>query len=214
MIWKVIPMVARGGYDGAFMGIPLTAASGLVLAIIWRQDLAGMVAKPFGALYDGGDAEVDPQAYYSIAEAKRKRGHYTEAIAAIRTATGKISHRLHGPDVAGRDSSGESQRSARRGSHHPTPLPATRSCARATWPSRSTRSPTGTSSIPWIATPPGRICSRSWIAFRIPNSPWWPSNGSVTWPAPDYMLAPHDRPRGSPAGRGQERRPALSLPTI
>lgn len=84
MIWKVIPMVARGGYEGAFMGIPLTAASGLILAIIWRRSIADLVAKPLGALYDGGDAEVDPQAYYSIAEAKRKRGHYLEAVAAIR----------------------------------------------------------------------------------------------------------------------------------
>ncbi len=84
MIWKVIPMVARGGYEGAFMGIPLTAASGLILAIIWRHSIAGIIAKPFGALYDGGDAEVDPQAYYSIAEAKRKRGHYQEAVAAVR----------------------------------------------------------------------------------------------------------------------------------
>lgn len=84
MIWKVIPMVARGGYEGAFLGIPLTAAGGLMLAIIWRRSIAGLLAKPFGALYDGGDAEVDPQAYYSIAESKRKRGHYQEAIAEIR----------------------------------------------------------------------------------------------------------------------------------
>jgi tetratricopeptide (TPR) repeat protein len=84
MIWKVIPMVARGGYEGAFMGIPLTAASGLILAIIWRHSIAGIIAKPFAALYDGGDAEVEPQAYYSIAEAKRKRGHYHEAVAAVR----------------------------------------------------------------------------------------------------------------------------------
>jgi outer membrane protein assembly factor BamD (BamD/ComL family) len=90
MIWKVIPMVARGGYEGAFMGIPLTAASGLILAIIWRHSIAGIIAKPFGALYDGGDAEVEPQAYYSIAEAKRKRGHYHEAVAAVRTQLEKF----------------------------------------------------------------------------------------------------------------------------
>ena len=84
MVWKVIPMVARGGYEGAFMGIPLTAACGMIIAIIWRHEIAGLVAKPVGALYDGGSAELDPKAYYSIAEAKRKRGHYTEAIAEIR----------------------------------------------------------------------------------------------------------------------------------
>jgi len=82
-LW-VAPMVARGGYQAAFMGIPLTAVCGLILAIIWRHEIANLVANPFSALYDGGSAEVDPQAYYSMAEAKRKRGHYTEAVAEIR----------------------------------------------------------------------------------------------------------------------------------
>lgn len=86
----VVPMVARGGYEGAFMGIPLTAACGLALAIIWRREIAGIIAKPVGAIYDGGDAEIDPQAYYSIAEAKRKRGHYNEAIAEIRKQLDKF----------------------------------------------------------------------------------------------------------------------------
>src|SRR2546428_667340 len=44
MIWKVAPMVGQGGYGGAFGGIPLTAVCGLVLAIIWRQSIAGIVA--------------------------------------------------------------------------------------------------------------------------------------------------------------------------
>ncbi len=86
----VVPMVARGGYEGAFMGIPLTAACGLGFAIIWRRSIAGFVAKPFGSLYDGGDQEIDPQAYYSLAEGKRKRGHYDEAIAAIRAQLDKF----------------------------------------------------------------------------------------------------------------------------
>jgi outer membrane protein assembly factor BamD (BamD/ComL family) len=90
MFWKVIPMVARGGYEGAFLGIPLTAVGGLLLAIIWRHSIAGWVAKPFGALYDGGDAEIEPQAYYSIAESRRKRGHYNEAIAEIRKQLDKF----------------------------------------------------------------------------------------------------------------------------
>jgi outer membrane protein assembly factor BamD (BamD/ComL family) len=61
-----------------------------LLAIIWRRSIAGLVAKPFGALYDGGDAEVDPQAYYSVAESKRKRGHYNEAITEIRKQLDKF----------------------------------------------------------------------------------------------------------------------------
>jgi len=77
--------IARGlDYGVAFFGVGCVAALGVYFAAIWRHEIAGLVAKPFGALYDGGNAELDPQAYYSIAQAKRKRGHYNEAIAEIR----------------------------------------------------------------------------------------------------------------------------------
>jgi len=71
-------------YGAAFFGAICAAALGVYFAAIWRREIAGLVAKPFGALYDGGSAEVDPQAFYSIAVAKRKRGHYNEAISEIR----------------------------------------------------------------------------------------------------------------------------------
>lgn len=84
LVFVVVPIVAKGGYAGAFVGIPATAACGLAYAIVWRKNIAGLIANPFGALYDGGTAELDPQAYYSIAQAKRKRGQYNEAMAEIR----------------------------------------------------------------------------------------------------------------------------------
>lgn len=84
MGWKVVPLVAQGGYAGAFGGIPATAVCGLLLAIIWRKNIAMIVAQPLGSLYDGGNEEAPPQAFYSGAEAKRKRGHYVEAIGEIR----------------------------------------------------------------------------------------------------------------------------------
>jgi outer membrane protein assembly factor BamD (BamD/ComL family) len=77
-------------YGAAFFGAGCAAGLGVYFAAIWRRDIANIVAKPFGALYDGGNAELDPQAYYSIAEAKRKRGHYTEAIAEIRKQLDKF----------------------------------------------------------------------------------------------------------------------------
>ena len=55
-----------------------------MLAAIWRRSLASMFAKPFGDLFDGGSVELEPHPYYSMAEAKRKKGLYTEAIAEIR----------------------------------------------------------------------------------------------------------------------------------
>src|SRR5690349_4673613 len=77
--------IERGvDYGVAFFGVGLLGALGIYFTLIWRHELAGLVAKPFGALYDGGNAELDPQAYYSIAQAKRKRGKYTEAVAEIR----------------------------------------------------------------------------------------------------------------------------------
>jgi len=80
----VVPIVAKGGYGAAFIGIPATAVCGLALAMVWRRNIASVVANPVGSLYDGGNARVDPQPYYSIVEARRKRGHYHEAIAEIR----------------------------------------------------------------------------------------------------------------------------------
>ncbi len=84
MFWVVAPIVGRGGYSGAFGGIPLTAACGIVLAIIWRHSIASLVAKPFSSLYDGGDQEVEPRPAYSIAQARQKQGKYLEAVAEIR----------------------------------------------------------------------------------------------------------------------------------
>jgi tetratricopeptide (TPR) repeat protein len=71
-------------YGAAFFGAALSAVVGLYFAIVWRKNIAMIVARPFGALYDGGTEEAPPQAFYSGAEAKRKRGHYPEAIAEIR----------------------------------------------------------------------------------------------------------------------------------
>jgi len=74
--WADAPMVWTDVIAVLFGGICLT--------VVWRESIASIVAKPFTALYDGGDMEIEPRPYYSIAEAKRKRGHYTEAVAEIR----------------------------------------------------------------------------------------------------------------------------------
>ena len=83
MVWHVAPTVGAGGYV-AIGGIFQTLACGLALAVIWRRSLASIIAKPFGALYDGGGAPIEPRPYYSVTEAKRKKGQYLEAIAEIR----------------------------------------------------------------------------------------------------------------------------------
>lgn len=84
MFRVVAPMVDRGDYGAAFVGIPLTAVCGLVLAIIWRHSLAGLVAKHFGAIYDGGTTPPVPVPAYSVARARQKQGKFSEAILEIR----------------------------------------------------------------------------------------------------------------------------------
>ncbi|MEO5804001.1 MAG: tetratricopeptide repeat protein [Verrucomicrobiota bacterium] len=84
MILVVVPLMRRGGYEAAFGGVPLAAVCGLTLAIIWRHSLTGMIAMPFGSLYDGGDQEFEARAFYSAAEKFRQRNQFHEAITEVR----------------------------------------------------------------------------------------------------------------------------------
>src|SRR5258708_7459716 len=65
MVLYVAPIVAKGDFGAAFVGIPLTAVCGLVFAIIWRHAIAAAIAKPFADIYTGGDREPDPKPFYS-----------------------------------------------------------------------------------------------------------------------------------------------------
>jgi tetratricopeptide (TPR) repeat protein len=91
MFWKVIPMTnpaTRG--SGAFAGIAVAAFCGLALMVIWRQNLAGLFARPFESLFDGGARDTEARPLYSTAQALRNRGHYNEAIAEIRRQLAKF----------------------------------------------------------------------------------------------------------------------------
>ena len=83
IIFKLGPF-ATSSQAGAFIGVPAVAACGILLAAIWRHNLANLVAKPFASLYDGGSEEPIPRPAYSIAQSKQKKGLYLEAIAEIR----------------------------------------------------------------------------------------------------------------------------------
>jgi tetratricopeptide (TPR) repeat protein len=80
----VLPMFKEMGYEAAFGGIPATAMCGIVLAIIWREAIAGVIASPFASLYDGGNEQPDPRPAYSVAQARQKQGRYHEAVMEIR----------------------------------------------------------------------------------------------------------------------------------
>lgn len=82
IILVVVPAVAAGGLS-ALVGLMMGLVAGLIMAVIWVPHLTDYVSRKIGALYDGGDVPPEPQAFYSIAEAKRKRGHYAEAAAEV-----------------------------------------------------------------------------------------------------------------------------------
>lgn len=81
LCWVVEP---GSGNPLLWSDVIATLFGGICLTVIWRESIASMVARPFTAIYDGGDAEIEPRPYYSIADGKRKRGLYPEAIAEIR----------------------------------------------------------------------------------------------------------------------------------
>jgi tetratricopeptide (TPR) repeat protein len=81
--WKAFPMAEEGGMS-AFIAVADCMIAGLVLFITWRQDIGSLVAKPFTSLYDGGDVEIEPRPFYSIARARQKQAKYAEAVDEIR----------------------------------------------------------------------------------------------------------------------------------
>lgn len=64
--------------------ILVAAVGGLFMTLIWRQKMCDFVGDLFASVYTGGKQEVEPTPFYSIAEGKRKRGLYDEALAEVR----------------------------------------------------------------------------------------------------------------------------------
>jgi tetratricopeptide (TPR) repeat protein len=83
MIRVAIPGVLQDG-PAALHGLSLVLICAVVIVITWRHDIAGLVANPIAALYDGGTTPPEPRPAYSVALARQKQGHYLEAIAEIR----------------------------------------------------------------------------------------------------------------------------------
>jgi tetratricopeptide (TPR) repeat protein len=65
------------------IGVPLGAACGIVIGVLWGRNIGAWVARPLAGLYDGGDEAPEPRPFYAIAEAHRKQARYAEAIAEI-----------------------------------------------------------------------------------------------------------------------------------
>jgi len=71
--------------------IPLVALpSAAVLIILWGRPIAEAFARPITSLFTGGDEEVTPQPFYSIAEARRRQGKFREAMYEIQAQLEKF----------------------------------------------------------------------------------------------------------------------------
>ncbi len=84
LVVLVICALATGGIGWSPMLPGVAAVFGILLTLIWGSTVGEILAKPFTGMIDGGAAEGEPVPVYSIAEAKRKRGKYDEAIAEVR----------------------------------------------------------------------------------------------------------------------------------
>jgi len=62
----------------------------ITIGLMWASSIGAMVAKPLTSSFDGGDQEVDPQPFYSVAESKRHNGFYDESILEIRAQLEKF----------------------------------------------------------------------------------------------------------------------------
>jgi outer membrane protein assembly factor BamD (BamD/ComL family) len=69
--------------------VPVALIVSAILILTWGRSIGTIFAKPFTMLYED-NTEVEPQPYYSVAEAKKKRGLYTEAVAEIRKQLAKF----------------------------------------------------------------------------------------------------------------------------
>jgi len=98
--WIAAGKIASSGggldYGTAFVVVIACAICGVVLGITWGSNIADVLGKPLTGLFDGGDQEIVPQPFYSIAEAKRKQGKYLEAVAEIRKQLARFPGNFNG----------------------------------------------------------------------------------------------------------------------
>ncbi|HMP83421.1 MAG TPA: tetratricopeptide repeat protein [Verrucomicrobiota bacterium] len=83
-----VVFLSSGPVSPALVPVVLVAAA--CITILWGASIGALIAKPFTMIYDGGNEEIEPRPFYSIAEAQRKRGNFTAAIAHIRSQLDKF----------------------------------------------------------------------------------------------------------------------------
>jgi outer membrane protein assembly factor BamD (BamD/ComL family) len=87
-IWTAGQIGLGGPFLIVFMAV--------VLSPIWSPHIGEWLAKPLTGLYDGGDREIEPKPYYSIARSLRMKGKFTEAIVEIRKQLNRFPNDMEG----------------------------------------------------------------------------------------------------------------------
>ena len=95
IVKEIIPGFSKGGGE-AVAALGLMLICGLIIAVSWRGTLIDLVASPLTSLYDGGNEEPEQKPFYSIANAKRKRAQYQEAIEEARQQLAKFPNDFEG----------------------------------------------------------------------------------------------------------------------
>jgi tetratricopeptide (TPR) repeat protein len=105
IVWYVIKKIVPDFKEGApgtlggpdtINGLFYMCVIGVILYAIWRHSVIDLIANPIGSLFDGGNVEVEPRPYYSIALSKRKLNHPLEAIVVIRQQLAKFPNDYEG----------------------------------------------------------------------------------------------------------------------
>jgi tetratricopeptide (TPR) repeat protein len=82
MYFEAFPLLRGEGYDVIF-GFILVMVCGVSMIVVWRHSIGAVIAAPFGALYDGGNVPPEPRPAYSVGQARRKQGNFSEALAEV-----------------------------------------------------------------------------------------------------------------------------------
>jgi tetratricopeptide (TPR) repeat protein len=87
-IWLARLMGPFGPFLIVFMGI--------VLSIMWTPHISEWFSRPLTSMYDGGTEPPEPKPYYSIAQARRQRREFLQAVVAIREQLAKFPNDFEG----------------------------------------------------------------------------------------------------------------------
>ncbi len=89
-------LLLAGRPNRAYMGRFLIVVMGVVLSIMWTPHISEWFSRPLTSLYDGGNEPPEPKPYYSIAQARRQRREFLQAVVAIREQLAKFPNDFEG----------------------------------------------------------------------------------------------------------------------